>query len=323
MTERHSTTRPPNLNAIMYFEAVARHSRVNLAATELSVSPSAVSQQIKSLEEQMGVLLFRRVKRRLILTEQGERLYQSAAEALGLLRNAQTRISQRREHRSLRIRVAASFGVRWLGPLVSDFISDNPGIDLHVDATSELTDFEKENVDLEIRYGLRAPIGLHAQALVEERVLPLCTPRIAATARETGVQTLLGRTRLIHTVKAAISWTDWMARNGIDGFDTAHGLKFDRSSMSLQAACDGAGVVLETATLAMNELRNGALVPLAPEGGSLTFPTYWLTCPPRHLNRRAVKVFWAWIERKADAHEEEKSRLLESLGAGATQTYVA
>ena len=269
----------------------------------------------------MGVLLFRRVKRRLVLTEQGERLYQSATEALGLLRNAQARVSRKREHRSLRIRVAASFGVRWLGPLVTDFISENPGIELHVDATSELTDFEKENVDLEIRYGMRAPIGLHARALVVERVLPLCSPKIAAAARETGVQAVLERTRLIHTVKAAISWNEWLAENNLENVDASHGLKFDRSSMSLQAACDGAGVVLETATLALNELRSGALVPLAPELGSLTFPTYWLTCPPRHLNRRGVIVFDAWIDKKADAHELEKSRLLESLGASATTVY--
>ena len=314
-------SRPPNLNAITYFEAVARRSRVNLAASELSVSPSAVSQQIKALEEQMGVLLFRRVKRRLVLTEQGERLYQSATEALGLLRSAQTRVSQKREHRSLRIRVAASFGVRWLGPLITDFIAENPGIDLHVDATSELTDFEKEKFDLEIRYGLRAPIGLHAKALVEERVLPLCAPKTASAARELGVQSVLERTRLIHTVKAAISWSEWMTENEFENIDTSRGLKFDRSSMSLQAACDGAGVVLETATLALNELRSGTLVPLAPDLGSLTFPSYWLTCPPRHLNRRVVIAFCGWIDRKAGAHELEKSRLLESLGAGATKVF--
>ncbi len=315
------SSRLPNLNAIAYFEAVARHSRVNLAAAELSVSPSAVSQQIKALEEQMGVLLFRRVKRRLILTEQGERLYHSAAEALGLLRSAQTRVSQRRAHRSLRIRVAASFGVRWLGPLIAGFIADYPNIDLHVDATSELTDFEKENIDLEIRYGLHAPVGLHATALVSERVLPLCSPKIAAMTKDATVEEALERTRLIQTVKAVISWEEWIEEHGLGKIDVAHGLKFDRSSMSLHAACDGAGIVLETTTLAMNDLRSGALVPLAPELGSLTFPSYWLSCPPRHMNRRVVRVFSDWIKRQAEVHEVEKSHLLNLLGAGAARPY--
>lgn len=162
---------------------------------------------------------------------------------------------------------------------------------------------------------------MHAKTPVVERVLPLCAPKIAAAARESGVQTVLERTRLVHTVKAAISWSEWIAEKNFKNVDTSHGLKFDRSSMSLQAACDGAGVVLETATLALNELRSGALVPLAPELGSLTVPTYWLTCPRRHLNRRVVIVFGAWIDKKANAHEMEKSRLLESLGAGATKAH--
>lgn len=158
---------------------------------------------------------------------------------------------------------------------------------------------------------------------MEERVLPLSTPKIAATAKESRLAALLENTRLIHTVKAAISWNEWLTHRGIGPVDTAHGLKFDRSSMSLQAACDGVGIVLETATLAMNELRSGSLVPVAPEHGSLTFPTYWLTCPPRHLNRRAVMVFAEWIVAKAAAHQEEKSRLLDSLGAGLTHPYTA
>jgi LysR family glycine cleavage system transcriptional activator len=93
--------RPPNLNSILYFEAAARLSRVNLAAEELSVSPSAVSQQIKTLEESIGIALFRRVKRRLVLTEEGERFYEAATEALGLLRSAQSRASRKREYHPL------------------------------------------------------------------------------------------------------------------------------------------------------------------------------------------------------------------------------
>jgi LysR family glycine cleavage system transcriptional activator len=309
------------MNTIQYFEAVARHSRVNIAAEELSVSPSAVSQQIKSLEEQLGVLLFRRVKRRLVLTEEGERLYASATEALKLLRDAQMRVSRTREYRRLVIRVAASFGVRWLGRRVADFVTTNPGIELHVDATSSLTDFEKENIDLEIRYGLTPPAGFHNQSLIEDRVLPMCTPKLAATAVETGLAGFLDSTTLIHTVKAAVTWRHWLDQNNFTSIEDGYGLRFDRSSMSLQAAMDGIGVVLETATLAMDELRSGALVPLAPNLGTIDFPTYWLICPPRHLNRRAVKTYREWIETQASAHELEKKRLLQSLGCGDGHPY--
>lgn len=307
-------TRPPNMNAIMYFESVARHARVNIAAEELLVSPSAVSQQIKSLEEQMGVLLFRRVKRRLILTEEGERFYHSASEAMNLLRSARHRVSLKREHSKLIIRVAASFGALWLGPKISEYISQNAGVDLHIDATSELTDFEKENVDFEIRYGTDLSNGLHSKSLISDRVLPLCTPEMAKTAREVGAAKMLSTSRLIHTVKAAISWRAWLDSNDFMEIEDLGGLRFDRSSMALQAAKDGLGVVLESATLAMNELQSGALVPLSPERGTMDFSTYHLICPARHLNRREVKSFADWIEEKAILHEAEKSPLLASLG---------
>ncbi len=304
----------PNLNAISYFEAAARLSRVNLAAEELMVSPSAVSQQIKALEENLGVALFRRVKRRLVLTEAGELYYASATEALAMLRTAKNRISRVREYRSLTIRVAPSFGVRWLSPRIGNFVESNPEYDIRVDATSELTDFDKENVDLELRYGLEPPPGLTAKPFITDHVLPLCHPRLAKEAAQIGPQEMLRKTRLIHTVKAKISWKEWLARHQLAGIDDAHGLRFDRSSMSLQAAVDGLGVVLETATLAKRELQAGSLVPMDPKLGVLCFPAYWQCCPPRHLNRRAVKRFGEWLKGEAEQHEKEKLLLLSSLG---------
>ena len=312
-------TRPLNMNAMMYFEAVARHSRVNLAAEELLVSPSAVSQQIKLLEEQLGVLLFRRIKRRLILTEDGERLYQSATQAIRMLRDAKERIGRTRERRSLVVRVSASFGVRWLGPKLADFINNNPGIDLHIDATSELTDFEKEAVDIEIRYAMEPISGMVCEPIIVDRVLPLAAPRLA-TNNDTDPKRLFATNRLIHTVKAAIQWKDWLNFQKLK-IDHEGGLKFDRSSMALRAAADGLGIVLETATLATNELRNGTLVPITPELGCLNFPAYWIVCPKRHLNRRAVQMFNEWIAEQAKQHENKKTRLLKSLGVVSEHSY--
>ena len=303
------------LNGMVYFEAVARHSRVTTAAEELSVSPSAVSQQIKTLEETLGVRLFRRVKRRLVLTEEGERLYLSTTEALGILREARRKITRKRDTRSLILRVSASFGVRWLGPRIAGFVETNPLWDLHIDATPELTEFEKETVDLDIRYGAGNWPGLYSEAIVKDTILPLCAPDypILSRNREGDPASQLVNARLIHTVKAAFSWDWWLKRHGMTEIETSGGLRFDRSSMSLQAAVDGAGVVLETATLAMNELRSGALVPMFPQFGVAEFPAYWIICPNRHLNRRAVRVFCDWLRDEARAHESRKDALLASL----------
>lgn len=311
-----------NMNAMIYFEAVARHARVNIAAEELMVSPSAVSQTIKKLEQKLGLLLFRRIKRRLVLTEEGERLYQSASEALQILRDAQARMTTHHHlSQKLVIRVASSFGVRWLGPRLPDFVRNNPWIDLHVDATSELTDFEKENVDLEIHYGVTPAPGLHSQPLVTDQVLPMCAPHFADLASQEDLKHRLTTTKLIHTVKAKIRWRAWLDLHGLQDVQDDHGMLFDRSSMSIQMAVDRLGVVLETATLTLTELRTGRLVPLAPDLGCLSFPAYWLTCPARHLNRRAVTAFVAWITQQAHAHEKSKTRLLTALGAGTFRAY--
>ncbi len=310
-----------NMNAVVYFEAVARHSRVNLAAAELQISPSAVSQQIKTLEEQMGVMLFRRVKKRLILTEQGERFYQAASGAISIIREAQIRLTNQREYQRLMIRVSASFGVRWLSKRLSHYVEQYPDIDLHIDATSELTDFDKEKVDLEIRYGFAPPPTLYSQSLITDKVLPLCSPEFASQHRERSPAKVLSGNPLIHTVKAEVTWRHWLNIQAIEGVDDSHGLRFDRSSMSLQAAKDGLGVVLETATLAMNELKTGTLVPLYPELGTLDFETYWLICPVRYLNHPSVKCFVRWLEAEASQHEQEKKALLFSLSVPVSRSF--
>ena len=303
------------LNGMIYFEAVARLSRVTTAAEELLVSSSAVSQQIKNLEELLGVKLFRRVKRRLVLTEEGERLYSSTNEALRILREARQEITQKGSRCKLNLRVSASFGVHWLGPRIAGFIEENPEWDLHIDATPELTDFEKEYVDLDIRYGsVKSPL-LYSEAIIHDAVLPLCSPafRKERLNTTTDPSEILRESRLIHTIKANMKWGWWLKQHGIKEVDANAGLKFDRSTMSLRVAMDGVGVVLETATLAMDELREGTLVPLFPEFGVFRFPAYWLACPRRHLDRRYVNVFCEWLRQEAQEHEKSVKALLQSL----------
>ena len=304
-----------NLNSIQYFEAVARHSRVSLAAEELSVSTSAVSQQIRSLETALGVPLFRRLKRRLVLTEEGERLYLSANEALRLLHGTHDRITRRHKSTSLILRVSISFGVSWLGPRIAGFIDANPRWNMHIDGTQAITDFEKEAVDLDVRYGLGEWRGLYVEPIVDDIVLPLCRPGYPSTARaDSGSLERLGQVRLIHTVQARVGWSRWLRHHGFDRIDTSGGLRFDRSFMALQGARDGVGVALESATLAVDDLRSGALVPMFPMLGGIRFPAYWLVCPSRHLSRRAVQVFRDWLHAEAAEHAIQKKRLLASLG---------
>src|SRR5690625_1528891 len=172
--------RDVNLRATEYFEAVARLGTVTKAAVELGVSPSAVSQQIRLLEEQFGVRLFRREKRRLVLTLDGDRLFQTTTQAFRAIRNARSAITRQRHLRNLIIRVSPSFGVRWLGPRIAEFAADNRDWNIRIDATPDFSSFETETVDFDLRYGLGGWAGLTVNRVINDLILPMCSPEYLA-----------------------------------------------------------------------------------------------------------------------------------------------
>lgn len=301
----------PNLNSLPYFEAVARRGSVTRAAEELSVSPSGVSQQIKHLEQQLGVKLFRRSGRSLALTLEGELLAQTAGTALKMLSDVQANLGGERGSRRLNLRVSPSFGVRWLGPRLSDFVDQYPDWALRVDAAPDPTDFDREIMDLEVRYGAGSWPGLHCQPLVDDYVLPLACPEYAATLEP---ESPLSGARLIDSARALCQWDFWLWHNGVSTTSNTKSVLMDRSSMALQLACDGAGVVLESLALAQTELADGRLVPVTPSKPILRFSAYWLLCPARFLKRRPVRLFMDWVGTQADAHQNDVLRLVTDYG---------
>lgn len=305
-----------NLKATEYFESVARLGTVTKAAAELGVSPSAVSQQIKLLEGQCGVRLFRREKRRLVLTLDGDRLFQTTTQAFGAIRNARSAIGRQRYTRSLTVRVGPTFGVRWLGSRIAGFAGDNPDWNIRIDATPDFSAFETEAVDCDLRYGLGGWAGLTVEPVIHDLVLPLCSPayraRMRAAAHDPPGQ--LAQARLIDSAKALLRWDVWLAANRVELPGLSYPFRFDRSSMSIEMARQGGGVALENAVLCLPELRRGELVPLAPGLPVLTLAAYWFVCPPRHLHRRIVKRFAGWMTESAAASEAETRDFLAGLG---------
>ena len=185
-----------NLNALTNFEAVARLGGVSKAAEELKVTPSAVSQQLRSLEQQLGVRLFRRENRRLSLTIDGERLYQTATQAFESIREVRNAIMRQRESFQLSMRVSPSFGERWLAPRLEEFSRDYPTWELRVDATPDFSDFETEVIDLDLRYGdggwagLWRPVGRTA-------LLALVIPAVIWDADQRGLHDKAAGTVLV------------------------------------------------------------------------------------------------------------------------------
>lgn len=307
-----------NIRATEHFEAVARLGSVTKAASELGVSPSAVSQQLKALEEQFGVKLFRREKRRLVLTLDGDRLFQTTTQAFSAIRNARSAIARQRDTRNLTVRVSPSFGVRWLGPRIADFAEHNRDWNIRIDATPDFSAFDTEAVDFDLRYGLGGWTGLSVNGVMHDLVLPMCSPSYLAHLESisSDPKEQIRQARLIDSVKALYRWDLWLASNRIEVEGLEYPYRFDRSSMSIELAKQDGGIALDSVTLCLPEMQRGELVPLSTAFEVIDFPAYWFVCPPRHFNRRIVKRFMEWLSEKAGEHEHAARELLS--GAGCT-----
>jgi LysR family transcriptional regulator, glycine cleavage system transcriptional activator len=305
-----------NLNATQYFEAVARLGGVTRAAEELQVSPSAVSQQIRLLEQQLGVKLFTRSKQVLSLTIDGERLYQAATRALQSIRDVHGAIVRERQNLGLSIRVSPSVGEKWLAPRLVSFAESHPDWHIRVDGTPNFTDFANEIVDLDIRYGSGHWDGVHVEHLLTDYIVPMCSPayreKLARISPDPVIQ--LRNARLVDSIKAYIRWDQWLEQNAIGNIPMAYVYHLERSSMSIQVARQGGGLILDSATLAHEELKRGELVPLSATFDAMAVRSYWIVCPTRHLSRRPVRTFIDWLSEEASAQQRDVKALLRSAG---------
>lgn len=308
--------RPLNLHATQYFEAVARLGGVTKAAEELNVSPSAVSQQIRLLEQQLGVKLFTRSKQVLSLTIDGDRLYQAATRTLQNFRDVQGAILRQRENLGLSIRVSPSFGEKWLAPRLVDFCNRHPDLNVRVDATPNFTDFANEVVDVDIRYGEGRWEHLHAQPLIDDLVIPMCSPayrdELSTISSDPMIQ--LGRARLVDSVKTLLRWDQWLELNAAQGIAMTYPYRLERSSMSIEVGCRGGGLILESVTLAYDKLACGDLVPFSTAFPAVRVPAYWVVCPSRHLSRRAVADFIDWLALEARRQTSRAGDMLVERG---------
>lgn len=305
-----------NLKAMEHFEAVARLGTVTKAAEELGVSPSAVSQQITALEAQLGVRLFRREKQRLVLTLDGDRMFQTVTQAFGAIRNARSAVAHQRDLRNLTIRVSPSFGVRWLGPRIGSFAAENPDWNIRVDATPDFSAFDTETVDFDLRYGTGGWSGLTVIPVMHDLVLPLCSPDYLARLQKISEDPLeqLAGARLIDSVKTLYRWDLWLAGNRITLPDLTYQFRFDRSSMAIEMAKQSSGIALDSVTLCLGEIERGELVPFSTNFHVIDFAAYWFVCPPRHLNRRVVKRFSEWLAKTSAAHDAAARSFLAARG---------
>lgn len=290
--------RNPPLRALVVFEVAARHMSFQLAAQELCVTPSAVSHQIKSLEEHLGRPLFVRMNREIRLTPAGQSYCHFVREALRMIGDASMAMEESPQNETLAIRSGISFAERWLLPRLPLFLAEHPRIDLVIDTRSE---FGSPGVDLEIRYGHPKASGLHVEALRQEVIQPLCSPALLRGPNALrDIRDLTNHT-LIESKRSIVTWGMWLSAQK-SAIGNKRQLLFDSTILALQAAVYGLGVALEGDFLANEELASGRLVtPFHLREMAVKAPLRFLVIPNAKRKLNTVRSFREWLIREINA----------------------
>lgn len=284
--------RLPPLNALRLFEAAGRHESFKQAADELGLTPSAVSHAIQGLEDWLGVALFARGHRGLVLTQAGAAYLEQVRAALDLLARATAAVPGRRPTGRLSVSAAPTFARCWLLPNLGRFNALHPDIEVTLDTAQRQVDFPRDGIDMAIRRGGGDWPGLHADLLTLEDLVPVCAPSLTTGLRETGD---LKHQTLLHVSTASEDWAAWAELAGADGLDFSRGLRFDTILMAQEAAAQGLGVAVGRLPLCNAELSAGRLVPvLGPPVRSRM--GYWLVTVRETLERPEAAAFRAWIK---------------------------
>jgi LysR family glycine cleavage system transcriptional activator len=308
--------RLPPLNALRAFESAARHLNFSRAAEELAVTPGAVSQQIQNLEDYVGAALFKRTPRGLLLTDSAQTALPALREAFDRLAEAASLLTAAVDGRRLTLTAPPSFAAKWLVPRLGRFEAAHPQVDVWLSADMDLVDFAASDVDLAIRYGPGPYPGLEAIRLLNETVIPVMSPDLAAS-NPVRAPADLARHILLHdgssnADESCPDWQMWLAARGVRGVDATRGPRFNQSSLVIEAAVSGRGVALAKRTLAQDDLDAGRLVAPMPISTMIDF-AYFLVHPKAKGRLPQVKAFVGWIRGEAEAHE----RALATIDNGA------
>lgn len=286
----------PSLNGLKAFEAAARYLSFTRAAEVLFVSQAAISHQIKALEDQLGVVLFKRKTRALELTDAGRRLYPRMQQAFDLMEQGVQEIKAREQRHGLTISTLPSFASGWLVPRLGRFSSQYPQIQVRLDASTQLTDFLTDDVDVGIRHGLGQYPDLVTEHLMDEDLYPVCHPALAEAID--GIRDLADVT-ILHEDDYS-QWKAWLEAVGKTGMDIQRGPIFTDGNMVIQAAMAGQGVAMARSGLCDRMLAEGRLVRLFNRRMRARF-AYYLVYPRDYASRPEVQALSQWLQEEIAA----------------------
>jgi LysR family transcriptional regulator, glycine cleavage system transcriptional activator len=286
----------PPLNALRAFEAAARHLSMKEAAVELSVTPGAVSQLVRGLEQRLGTELFRRGNRSLVLTEAGQSYFVPIRHAFRQIGEATRRLRVQPNAGVLTVSAPPAFAISWLVPRLGRFRARHSHIELNIATTRSLANFATDGVDVAIRHGLGHYPGLRCDRIAGIAMIPVCSPRFLASLprRPTHPGDLLALPLLHDTDRQ--DWAQWFQAQGVADFGHAAsgGISFDDQLLLIRAAASDQGIALVTETLAKPELDQGRLARVLDVAWSQEF-AYWLVCPRATADQPKIVAFRGWL----------------------------
>ena len=298
---------PNFLNALRAFEASARHQSFSSAAQELNVTPAAVGQMVRSLEDGLGVTLFHRGvsgRSRLIPTDVAELALPDIRAGFDRLSLGMRRLREGSRGGILTVAVSPAFAAKWLLPRIERFHELYPETDIRLDTNLRPVDFVTQEIDIGVRYGRGQWAGLVADKLMDEQVFPVCSPEwLARNTKLRKPRDLAGKA-LIHDLSVDMqigfaSWNEWLSKAGAAEINASRGMQINSSAAVLQAAIDGQGVALARSALAHEDVVQGRLVRLFPDVDLKSELAYYVVYRDECAALPKLLAFREWLIREA------------------------
>ncbi|SFM78250.1 LysR substrate-binding domain-containing protein [Variovorax sp. OV329] len=304
-SQTHLRSRPVSAGHLRAFEAVARHLNFRAASEEMALTQSAVSRQIQSLEEEIGVPLFLRHTRAVELTSAGAQLLLAVQQSLPRIDGAVRQIRQSAGRKSVAITTFASFASMWLIPRLEAFQRDNPDIDIRIDASDMAVDLDVADVDLALRYGPPSSMPAGAIRLFGETLTPVASPWLIKSSPSISKPSDIAHFTLIEAGDAHrthlewLTWRRWFEVHALSRTQPKRWLYFNYAYQMVQAALTGQGVVLARSSLISDSLASGDLIEVLPQQRMDSPMAYWLLGGPRSTMRPEVQAFSDWLQAQA------------------------
>jgi LysR family glycine cleavage system transcriptional activator len=297
---------PTFLNALRAFEASARHQSFSAAAAELNVTPAAVGQLVRSLEEWLGSPLFHRAtggRARLAPTEAAERALPDIRAGFDRLNAGLSRLREGSTTGVLTVTMSPAFAAKWFLPRIENFHALCPDMDVRLDTSLKLIDFKAQDIDAGVRYGRGNWPGLVVEKLMDEQIYPVCSPQWLSRNGPLKKPDDLAGKALIHDLSVDTrigfaSWTAWLRQVEATRVEASRGMRVNNSAAVLQAAIDGHGVALARSVMARDDVIAGRLVRLFPDVRQASELAYYLAYPAENASRPKLQVFRDWLMRE-------------------------